>query len=199
MKKSSFILTLFCSLNLLTKATIHHIGVDGCSFNPPANNTIVLGDTLHWFLDANTPRKTSSLNLPPGATAWDATLDVTHKDFYYIPSVPGQYFYKSNIMPTCIASFVVSYPTGLKQLNPLGQNCVFFPNPASTSFILIHPKNATTLEILDKNGELLKTEVLDPKETNDEILTGSLKPGSYMIVVKQKKTIIFISKLLIAN
>lgn len=199
MKKT--ILTLFFGIMFFGKmsAVIHHIGVDGCSFNPPVNNNVHLGDTIEWFWDASTPRRTSSVNTPPGAMAWDHLLDETNLTFRYVPSVVGQYFYKSNIMPTCIASFMILAPVGVTELKINTNNCAFFPNPVKTSFLLIHPKNATIIEILDLEGNVVQREKLDEKETNDEIILNNLKAGNYIISVRQKKSVIYNSKIIIVE
>jgi len=182
-----------------SKAVIHHIGVDGCSFNPAVNNNIHLGDTIRWYWDANVPRRTSSLNVPPGALTWDAQLDANNQEFDYVPTVEGQYFYKSNIMPTCIASFMILAPVGINELDKLASTCAFFPNPVKTTFLLIHPKNASSVQILDLEGKIVQEESLDIKETNDDISLNGLKPGNYIINVRQRRTLIYSSKLIVVD
>ena len=199
MKKKILILLFLVGFFAQSKAVIHHIGVDGCSFNPSVNNSIHLGDTIRWYWDAYVPRRTSSLNVPPGAISWDEQLDVTNQEFQYVPTVAGQYFYKSNIMPTCIASFMILAPVGINELDKLTSTCAFFPNPAKTTFLLIHPKNASTVQILDLEGKIIQEETLDIKETNDEITLNGLKPGNYMINVRQKRTLIYSSKLIVID
>ncbi len=199
MKKRIFIVVLFAIFCIESKAVIHHIGVDGCSFNPSVNNNIHLGDTISWYWDANTPRRTSSLNVPPGAQTWDEELDENNQTFQYVPSVVGQYFYKSNIMPTCIASFMILSPVGINEIEKINSACAFFPNPVKKSFLLIHPRNATAVQIVDLEGKLIQENSLDIKETNDEIELNGLKSGNYIINVRQRRTLIYSSKLIVVD
>src|SRR5687768_15933183 len=100
-------LTLACMFSILCSCsfgTVVLVGVDGCSFNP-SSLTVTVGDTIRWYLDATTIRRTSSMNIPPGAQSWDTQLDATNTTYDYVVTKAGDYYYKSNILPTCIAYF----------------------------------------------------------------------------------------------
>jgi plastocyanin len=179
MKKFTLAL-LFSLLCSGAFSTVVLIGVDGCSFNP-SSITISIGDTIRWYLDANVARKTSSINIPPGAQTWDVQLDATNPTFDYIVTTAGDYYYKSKILPTCIAHFKVSEKAVVAtEVN----SCSYFPNPVTSKFLLIHPKECSVLEVTDINGNKIEEVELDATETNDEIDLTRLAAAVYLLNVK---------------
>ena len=174
---------------------IHLVGVDNCSFNP-SSLKIEIGDTIRWYYDANTHRRTSSYVIPPGANSWDVELTQSNLTFDYVVNVAGDYYYKSNIMPTCIAHFKVEQKVTTSSVN----NCAFYPNPVTTKFLLIHPKDVSQVLFCDLNGKELASFELDPKETNDELEISTLPSGTYIIrVMDLNNKAIFVDKLVKAE
>lgn len=170
---------------------LHLIGVDNCSFNP-SSIKISMGDTIRWYYDATTTRRTSSYFIPPGADSWDVELTATTPSFDYVVNVAGDYYYKSNILPTCIAHFKVEQNI----TTPSVINCAFFPNPVVSKFLLIHPKNVGRILFCDLNGNELAGFSLDPTETNDEIEISDLRAATYIIrILDLNNKAVFVDKL----
>ncbi len=178
-----------------TNPTSHFIGVDGCSFNP-STLTIVIGDTLVWNLQVTNSRATSSITIPSGANSWDVTLDVSNPTYKYVVTVPGNYYYKSSILPTCIASITVLGTTGINGYSQQNKTQAY-PNPVKDKLTVIYPNGAKRLSLYNEAGVLVKNVVLDDdNQTNITIDITDLAYGIYIYSVYSDKGIIDTKKII---
>lgn len=181
MKKIYFIFFIIFSNSSDSSAALYLIGVDGCSFNPSVH-TIQVGDTVQWFYDAATPRTTTSTIVPAGASMWDAPINENSLTYSYIFTIPGTYYYKSNILPTCVAAITVATPSGISNNNSKKGKTLAYPNPVRDKLTIIYPTGMTKLTLLNFEGKLMKLIVLDPSptQTNIELDLSDLPTGGYL-------------------
>ena len=166
----------------------HIIAIDGCSFNPSTINASV-GDTIIWSWQAAATRTTSSISVPSGAAYWDATVNENNRTFTYVLTTPGDYYYKSNILPTCIASITVVSAVGINELSQQNKTKAF-PNPVKDKLIVIYPYGAQKLSLFTETGSLVKEVSLDKGQTNVTVDITDLAYGIYIYSVYSDKGII---------
>ncbi|MEO6218922.1 MAG: plastocyanin/azurin family copper-binding protein [Ginsengibacter sp.] len=96
MKK--ILLLFICFLFLKSHAITWNVTVQDFQFSP-ANLNVNVGDVIHW-VRANGLHTTTSLSVPSGANAWDASLTTAGATFDYTVSTPGAYTYQCDFHPT---------------------------------------------------------------------------------------------------
>lgn len=189
----SFFVILAFTIN--SKATHHQILVDGCAFTPSVLN-VTIGDTVIWILDAQDTRATTSLMIPPGADSWNEMLNEENPTFTYVFQVPGDYTYKSAVLPTCIAVIHASTVNSLDEIKTEGEIKVY-PNPAT---------NELNIEI--DNDEIINYAIVDltGKEVNlnyckfvkkQVINISDLAAGEYLIFFFKKDGLFERKKLMV--
>lgn len=96
-------------------ATIHEITVGGASNTfAPSSLTVNPGDTLRW-IGAGGFHTTTSQTIPPGAAAWNETINAMGVTFDYVPTEIGTYDYVCiPHSPGMNGTFTVTVPTPVK-------------------------------------------------------------------------------------
>ncbi len=161
-----------------------YIGVDDCSYNPSSTN-ISLGDTVVWLWQATTNRTISSTVVPPGANSFNSLIDASNPSFMYVFNVAGDYYYKSNILPTCVAHINVSSLVGIKT-NYSKFNSKIYPNPVKDVLHLIYPHGAVYIQFYNQKGDLVKDFDLDITQTNANVTISELSSGLYIYSLLDK-------------
>ena len=98
---------LLCLLSLGLKARTWNVTVENFQFSP-ANLNVTVGDVIHWQWGSGI-HTTSSLTVPTGASAWNASITSASNFFDYTVTAAGDYTYQCDIHPTLMmGSFTVS-------------------------------------------------------------------------------------------
>ncbi|MEO8765395.1 MAG: plastocyanin/azurin family copper-binding protein [Ginsengibacter sp.] len=120
-KLFSVLLSFIC---FQSYAAIQNVNVENFQFTP-SNFTAVIGDVVH-FIWVNGPHTTSSITVPVGAAAWDATVDSENATFDYTITTAGTYTYFCKVHGAALmsATFTVTgvAPVTLSSFNIIAQN-----------------------------------------------------------------------------
>lgn len=94
MKKILLLAALLIGSVSVASAVDHRVRVTDFRFGPRNVNAVV-GDTITWRWQTGM-HTTTSVNIPAGATPWNAPIDVSHPRFRIRLMVPGTYTYQCN-------------------------------------------------------------------------------------------------------
>ena len=94
MKKILLLAALFTASVCAARAADHRVRVSDFRFGPRTVNAVV-GDTISWMWQTGM-HTTTSVNIPAGATPWNAPVNVNSPRFRIRVTVPGTYRYQCN-------------------------------------------------------------------------------------------------------
>ncbi|MFZ1826653.1 MAG: T9SS type A sorting domain-containing protein [Chitinophagales bacterium] len=182
----STVIILCFSVSLF--ATVHIINVEDDIFSPD-NLTVMVGDTVRWTWDVSAGfHTTTSTDIPAGAAEWDELIDIEHKNYDYIVTVPGVYDYICIFHEAVgmIASFTA---TGSTEISNTVSDFNFYLNNTFSgtlhiSFEMQFNDNVeiSLLNIYGSDVIALKSEKLNEGFYNFSFPMGDLATGMYLLL-----------------